>query len=62
MDILENIIKIINSNDYKYSVSFWTIGDKDILQNYIETEYYYGSIYNNKNISTKYQNFICQNI
>lgn len=51
MDRLENIIKIINSNDYKYSVSFWTIGDKDILQNYIETEYYYGSIYNDKNIS-----------
>ena len=51
MDILENIIKIINSNDYKYSVSFWTIGDKGKLQNYIETEYCYGSIYNDKNIS-----------
>ena len=51
MDILENIIKIINSNDYKHSVSFWTIGDKDKLQNYAETEYYYGSIYHNNNIS-----------
>ena len=51
MDILENIIKIINSNDYKYSVSYWTIGNKDTLRNYAETEYYYGSIYNNKNIS-----------
>lgn len=51
MDILENIIKIINSNDYKYSVSYWTIGNKATLQNYAETEYYYGSIYNDKNIS-----------
>ena len=51
MDILEDIIKIINSNDYKYSVSYWTIGNKDKLQNYIETEYCYGSIYNDKNIS-----------
>ena len=51
MDILENIIKIINSNDYKHSVSYWTIGDKDKLQNYIETEYYYGSIYNDENVS-----------
>ena len=51
IDILEDIIKIINSNGYKCSVSYWTIGDKDKLQNYIETEYYYGSIYNDKNIS-----------
>ena len=51
MDILENIIKIINSNDYKHSGSYWTIGDKDKLQNYIETEYYYGSIYNDENVS-----------
>ena len=51
IDILEDIIKIINSNGYKYSVSYWTIGDKDKLQNYIETEYYYGSIYNDKNVS-----------
>lgn len=51
MDILENIIKTINSNDCKYSVSFWKIGNKDTLQNYIETEYYCGSIYNDKNIS-----------
>lgn len=51
MDTLEDIIKIINSNDYKYSVSYWTIGNKDTLQNYAETEYYYGNIYNDKNIS-----------
>ena len=51
MDTLENIIKIINDNDYKYSVSYWTIGNKDKLRNYAETEYYYGSIYNDKNIS-----------
>ena len=51
INILEDIIKIINSNGYKYSVSYWTIGDKDKLQNYAETEYCYGSIYNDKNIS-----------
>lgn len=51
MNILDKIINILKKSDAIYSISYWTTGDKNTLQDYAENEYFYGCAYRDDNIS-----------
>ena len=51
MNKLKDIINTLKKSDAIYSISYWTTGDKNTLQKYVENEYFYGYAYHDNNIS-----------
>lgn len=48
---LDNIINTLMKNDNRYSISYWTIGDKNTLKKYINDDtYFYGMAYKDKDV------------
>ena len=51
MNRLDDIINTLKKSDAIYSIMYWTMGDKDTLQDYAENEYFYGCAYHNNDVS-----------
>lgn len=48
---LDNIINTLIKNDSRYSISYWTIGNKNTLEKRIKDDtYFYGMAYKDKDI------------